>query len=263
MLANVTGVTGFALCSAYHFSIDFLRSLRMPEFEVPNIMSSLPSLTAAEPLSVFVADASSFDCELLIASLSRNHLRVLGWGRNSEEVVAGITTHNPDVAVISARLEDGPLAGLHATRELHRLHSATRTIILVDSSEPEMVIQAFRSGARGLFSRKDSSDLCKCIRCIHAGQVWAKHQELVYLIEALRSSPGMHLTNSKGMALLTEREQQVVKLVASAMSNRDIAKQLGLSEHTVKNYIFDIFEKLGISTRVELVLYALNHHSVE
>ena len=66
------------------------------------------------------------------------------------------------------------------------------------------------------------------------------------------------IANSKGVPLLTKREQEVVGLVTSGFSNREIADQLDLSEHTVKNYMFDIFEKLGISSRVELVLYALN-----
>ncbi len=220
--------------------------------------SPLPSATAGEPPTVFVADASPLDCDLLSDSLSREHLRVLGSSTNSQEAIAAITAQAPNVALISTRLADGPVAGFQAAREVSRLQPATRMIMLLDSSEAEMVVEAFRSGAKGVFSRTDlSSDLCKCIRCVHAGQVWADSQELVYLTEALRSSPAMHLTN--GLTLLTKREEDVVNLVAAGMSNREIAKQCGLSEHTVKNYIFNIFEKLGVSTRVELALYALSH----
>jgi len=71
--------------------------------------------------------------------------------------------------------------------------------------------------------------------------------------------PSLRVVNVQGSSLLTPREEQVVALVAEGLSNRDIAQELALSEHTVKKYLFRIFDKLGISTRVELVLYAVNH----
>ena len=71
--------------------------------------------------------------------------------------------------------------------------------------------------------------------------------------------PCLRVLSANGENLLTSREEQVVALVADGLSNRNVAAELGLSEHTVKKYLFRIFEKLGISSRVELVLYALNH----
>jgi two-component system nitrate/nitrite response regulator NarL len=225
-------------------------------------MSSLRKNTAGMP-SIFIADASALDCELLTSSVVRNHLRVLGWGTNSKEVIDAIATQKPNIAVISTRLADGVLAGFDTTRELRRLQPATRIIMLFDTTKPDMVVEAFRSGAMGVFSRNQlSSDLRKCIRCILAGQLWANNQEVLYLIDALRSAPSpfLHVTNYDGVALLTNRQAQVVNLVVGGRTNKEIAKQLGLSQHTVKNYMFAIFDKLGISTRVELVLYAMNNH---
>jgi DNA-binding NarL/FixJ family response regulator len=71
--------------------------------------------------------------------------------------------------------------------------------------------------------------------------------------------PSLRVLNSRGAPLLTPREEQVVALVAEGLANRQIARELNLSEHTIKKYLFRIFEKLGISTRVELVLYAVNN----
>ena len=86
------------------------------------------------------------------------------------------------------------------------------------------------------------------------GEIWASKTELCYLLEALSDSAPAPITDSKGLNLLTKREEDVVRLVAEGLTNREISERLSLSEHTVRNYLFRIFDKLGISSRVELVL---------
>ena len=216
--------------------------------------------------TVFLASASPLDCQLLAASLQRNHLQVIGWALNSREVISAINNYKPDAAVIGVCLQDGALAGFSALREIRLLRSHSRVVMLLDASEPGLVVEAFRQGAAGVFSRtQKSSELRKCIHSVLAGQIWANQQEIGYLIEALRAQPSPHLADSQGLVLLTNREEQVVSLVVNGLTNREVAEQLRLSEHTVKNYMFSIFEKVGVSTRVELVLYALsrqNHSQV-
>lgn len=211
--------------------------------------------------SVFIADASPFDCQLLSDSLTRDRVHIVGTAVTSAEVTSGITALKPNVAIISVRLQDGALAGLRALRDLTSLQCETRIVMLLDASEPELVVEAFRGGAVGVFSRMHkAAGLRKCIRCVLSGQHWAKDEEFSYVIEALKASPKPHIADAKGIALLTKREEEVVRLVSNGFSNREIAHHLRLSEHTVKNYLFDIFEKTGISTRVELVLYALSNN---
>jgi len=94
---------------------------------------------------------------------------------------------------------------------------------------------------------------------VHRGQTWATAEQIQFLIDMVSRVPSLRVVNANGEVLVTPREEQVVALVAEGLSNREIAQELALSEHTVKKYLFRIFEKLGISTRVELVLYALNH----
>lgn len=133
-------------------------------------------------------------------------------------------------------------------------------IILLDRTDPELVVNAFRAGARGVYARSESDIgmLCKCIRRVAEGQVWADSTQLQYLLEAFSNSqPEGNAVKDRGLLLLTAREEEVVRLVAEGMGNREIAQHLNLSEHTVKNYMFRIFEKLGFSNRVELVLYAI------
>jgi DNA-binding NarL/FixJ family response regulator len=217
------------------------------------------------PAKVFLADVSPLDCQLLAASLTRNRFQVTGWAVTSADVIAAVEACSPDVMVMGVRLRDGALAGLTTLRELRTRQSLPRVVLLVDSSDPEIVTGAFHSGAAGVFSRsRPPAELCKCIRCVRAGQVWISNVELEYVINALRTSSAPRIVNSKGIELLTNRELQVVKLLAEGSSNREMAQRLGLSEHTVKNYVLSIFDKLGVSSRLEVVLYALrssNHES--
>jgi DNA-binding NarL/FixJ family response regulator len=92
---------------------------------------------------------------------------------------------------------------------------------------------------------------------VHQGQIWARAPELHFLVDALVESSPPRFLNAEGAALLTEREQGVVRLVAEGLTNRDIGRQMNLSENTVRNYMFRIFDKLGTSNRVELALYAV------
>ncbi len=97
----------------------------------------------------------------------------------------------------------------------------------------------------------------KCIRTVHNGQIWASNHELEFLLEAIVYSRPLHLSKIHSMSVLTPREEAVVRLVAEGMKNREISLKLNVSEHTVRNYLFRVFDKLGVSNRVELVLYAL------
>jgi DNA-binding NarL/FixJ family response regulator len=215
-------------------------------------------------INVLVADENRMACQLLTSSLQRNsNFRVVGCATSMGEVLEGLKQEPAQVAVISANLQDGPLSGFQLLRELRASHPRTRSVLLLDSPDRDLVVDAFRGGARGIFSRSQSFKmLCKCIVCVHQGQIWANNSELQFVLEALGQVAPLHIVNAKGKSLLSKREEQVVSCVAEGLTNREIAHQLNLSEHTVKNYLFRIFDKLGISGRVELVLYALSHREM-
>jgi len=166
-----------------------------------------------------------------------------------------------DVALISANLPDGPLAGFNVLRQLIKTASRMRCVMLLDSSAPDLVVEGFRSGAVGVCERTQPCEmLCKCVYCVHHGQVWANSQQLRFVLKALHTHSPRRITNVKGELLLTCREDEIVSLVAEGLKNREIAEMLKLSEHTVKNHLFRIFERLGISSRSELILYLLSQN---
>jgi two-component system nitrate/nitrite response regulator NarL len=212
-------------------------------------------------VNVFIADASRMGCQLMAAALcrSRYRLAVAGYATNSDEIRWGLGENETDIAVIGAQLKEGAMAGFNVTREVRASHPRANVIMMLDSIERATVVEAFRAGATGIFSRDESFELlCKCIHAVHQGQVWASSKELRFLLDVLTQSPPTEAVYSRLPSPLTRRERGVVQLVAEGLTNRDISRQLNLSEHTVRNYLFRIFNKVGTSNRLELALYALN-----
>src|SRR4029077_16170784 len=204
---------------------------------------------------------SQLSCQLIAAAVRRGRYRtrVVGFATDAAGIREGLEENEADIALIGARLEEEALAGFDITREILASHSKPNVIIILDSNKPAMVVEAFRAGASGIFSRDQSSELlCKCIHAVHKGQVWASSKELRFVIEAL--GPGLPVKSicHRVSGLLTKREEGVVHLVAEGLTNRDISQQLHLSEHTVRNYLFRIFNKVGTSNRLELALYAID-----
>ena len=115
--------------------------------------------------------------------------------------------------------------------------------------------------ARGLFclASMPFKALCRCIISVHQGQYWTNTEQMGFVIDALSVTPSVHVMNSKGQVVLTPREEQTVNLVTEGLNNREIARQLNLKENTLKKSLLRIYDKVGVSNRVELVLYALSH----
>jgi two-component system, NarL family, nitrate/nitrite response regulator NarL len=173
-----------------------------------------------------------------------------------DAILALVESARTEVVLLSAVLEDDPSLGFRVARQLRGLHPETRVIMLLDVSERGVVVEAFRAGARGVFCRTATLEtLAKCIQCAHSGQIWANSQELQYLLEAISDGMLVHPPEGGSLGSLSKRERDVVLCVADGLSNREIARRLNLTEHTVKNYLFRIFDKLGVSSRVEVMLY--------
>lgn len=199
-------------------------------------------------------------CQLLGQALkhSRFCFTVVGWAVNSQKLIQAVADLRPDTVLISAAMEEGPLAGFQALREIHARFPDTQPVLLVESSDPEKVVNAFRAGAKGFFCASGSvKSLCKCLHSVHRGQIWATSHELQCVLEALSRVAPLRMGKQGSAAPLTHREKQVASLVAEGFTNAEISKELKLSAHTVKNYLFRMFEKLEVSSRVELALYAV------
>ncbi len=209
-------------------------------------------------IRVLVADSTRLKSQMLCDGLARiKRFRVLETELFAAAILATTEREKPDVVLISVLLENDPDLGFDVVRQLRASHPAARVVMLLDRSERGSAVEAFRAGASGIFCRSESVKLlAKCVSCVHAGQVWANSRETKYLLDALSEAIPAPRATASNLSILSKREQDVVSGVADGLSNREIAHRLKLTEHTVKNYLFRIFDKLGVSSRVEVVLYA-------
>jgi DNA-binding NarL/FixJ family response regulator len=217
-------------------------------------------------ISLVIAAHSALGNEVVCRAFNqrRKQFNIVGSACTRTDLINQVAAHQPDVALISASLQDGPTAGLLALRQLSQACPSTRSIVLLDGCRSDHVIEAFSRGARGVLCKTESFEaLCKCIRSVHAGQVWADSSQLRWVVQALGEREPVRIVSATGTALLTEREEQIVRMVAEGLPNGEICTTLGLSTHTVKNHLFRIYEKLGVSNRVELVLYALSKRDAQ
>jgi len=220
-----------------------------------------PPNTPASAIRVLVADNSRFHTQLLVGALNcDSDLQVVSSDLDAASVVAVSMTQKIDVFILSALADEDDHRGFRSLEKLRRTYPNARAIMLVDCSKPEFILEAFQAGARGVFDHQESADmLCQCIHQVHTGQIWVSNEQMALVLEALASAPKIRAVNRNGINLLSRRETEVVTCLSEGLSNREIAEQLGLSQHTVKNHLFRIFDKLGVSNRIELLFMTLSH----
>ena len=210
----------------------------------------------AEVIRVFVAESTLMANELLAAALSSDsRFCVVGTGKTEDEVLAGL--RSPIDVVLVGMGIGAPSWGAHLTRRLVTVNPRVRVAMLLERAGRDEVVEAFRSGAAGVLSRTEPIEvLWRCIESVHRGKVWANDDALKFLLEALANRPSDQATGLKPSCALNEREQVIVQLVAEGFTNREIAAELNLNEHTLKYRLEQLFEKLDVSSRTEMVLAA-------
>lgn len=225
-------------------------------------MISESSVATSDAIGVLIADSNRMQAQLLTSALRRHsEFHIITCQMNPISILQAVSSKLPRIAVLSLNSSADISETVTTLRRFHFSHPEIPKVLLVDSCDRELVVSAFRSGARGIFSISEANLrlLCKCLLRVAAGQIWATNEQLNYVMELVSEVPSLRVLNSRGSSLLTPREEQVVALVAEGLGNRQIASELNLSPHTIKKYLFRIFEKLGVSNRVELVLYAVNN----
>lgn len=172
----------------------------------------------------------------------------------SADLIPILETGKFGLVIISASLSSRSENGFDLARKVSCVCPDTHILILLDHPSQEAVIKAFQSGARGVFTQQGSmSDFLHCVEHVQKGFIWAGNEESTILLGVLKCIPAQGMLTESEAVALTGRELQVALCAARGQTNKAIAKQLRLSEHTVKNYLFHAFEKLGVSSRIELL----------
>jgi two-component system, NarL family, nitrate/nitrite response regulator NarL len=153
------------------------------------------------------------------------------------------------------------LPGLEVLRSITRFSNSTRTILFTGSIDKTQTLEALQLGARGMLLKKSTTEiLFKCISAVMAGQYWVGRDSIADLVHYLwgQRSSSKKETRKPNFGL-TERELEIVSAIANGCTNRDIAEEFSISEQTVKHHLSNIFDKTGVSNRLELALFAINH----
>ena len=228
----------------------------------PRSQGRLTLASNCMPIKVIILADTALSSQLLSEALNeyRNHFTVVAHECALKLFLKQLQKHGADVAVISWTLEGDPQGGLKALRELRAAAPNVRPVVMLDTRDSESVVKAFSAGARGVLGSADPLEmLCKCIKSVQVGQVWANSQEAQWILKALQNKEPHRVLASHNLPSLTSRQAQIVTMVAEGLPNKDIASALGVSEHTVRNHLFRIYERLGVTNRVELIFYALSH----
>ena len=188
--------------------------------------------------------------------------RVIGEASDGQEAVKLAHELKPDVLLLDLAMPRQP--GLDALRELSAAATPVRTILLTVAIEKAQLVEALQLGARGVVLKETSTELLlKSIRSVVAGQYWVGREAVTDLVRVLRDLIPAAGEEAKKKAFgLTPRELEIVSAIVLGYTNKDIARKFTISEDTVKHHLTNIFDKVGVSNRLELALFSIEHRLV-
>src|SRR5882724_1382801 len=211
-------------------------------------------------IRILIADGQPIFCQGLRKVIeTQADLRVVGDTSDGAEALKLAREHAPDILLLDAAIAG--LAALRVLRDVQSSAPSVRTIFLAAEAETPETVEALKLGARGVMRKDSPADLVlKAIRCVNAGQHWVRRDKITDVLQSLSKETSPWLNGPLGRDLhVTSREIQIISAILHGGSNKDIAKQFGLSEDTVKHHLTHIFDKLGVCTRLELALFAMDY----
>jgi two-component system nitrate/nitrite response regulator NarL len=189
---------------------------------------------------------------------SEREFVVIGEASDGIEAVQLARRLEPEVLLLDLAMPRQP--GLEALRELASDSPSVRVILLTAAAEKEQIVQALQLGARGVVLKDSATQiLLKSIRAVMSGEYWVGRESVSNLLQYLRALVGPAASNpQKNRYGITRRELEIISAVVAGYTNKEIAQHFKISEDTVKHHLSNIFDKLGVSTRLELALLAVN-----
>ena len=182
-------------------------------------------------IRIVIAASNLMTFRLLARTLERSlDLQVVATVGTKDGLFKSLQDTKPDIALISIHLQDGLFSSFAHLQEISHRFPNLPWVLLLDRTEPQLVVDAFRAGARGVFSCSESETkvLGKCVRCVVKGEIWADTAQVDHIVQALTgASSDSQSSRGQALSLLTAREETLVRLVANGLSNRDIAQHLG------------------------------------
>ena len=188
---------------------------------------------------------------------SEGDFKVVGEACDGVEAVKMVRQLKPEIMLLDLAMPRR--SGLEALREMITDAGAVRVILLTAAAEKDQIVEALQLGARGVVLKDSATQiLLKSIRAVMNGEYWVGRESVSNLVQYLRGLVGSSSTARQRGYGLTPRELEIVSAVVAGYANKEIAEHFKISEDTVKHHLSNIFDKVGVSTRLELALFAVN-----
>ncbi len=215
----------------------------------------------AKAIRVIVADAQTiYRVGIRKIFAIEDDIRVVAQAESLEQALAAAGKADADVLLLESAIAEN-LAD--AISELLKRQAKLKIVVIAAELAEEDTIEYLRRGARGIVARSITPDLLiKCVRRIAQGETWLDNKGVNWLIDAYRAQAGQLLSGS-GKPKLSEKEKLVIAGVTQGRRNKEIAAEIGTTEQVVKNYLRKIYDKLGVSDRLELALYCVHHRLLD
>jgi DNA-binding NarL/FixJ family response regulator len=193
--------------------------------------------------------------------LLEDDFEIVGEAGDGREVMEKVQALDPDVLLLDLRMPN--LDGLSALQALQQTNKRTRVIVLTASEDKNEFVQAMKLGCSGIVLKQTAPDLIvKSIRKVNSGEIWLDSHTTAAVMRQFSTGPEGSSQSAGGKSRerspLSAREREIVALVAQGYKNKEMAEKMFISEQTVKNHLHNIFDKLGVSDRLELALYAIH-----
>jgi DNA-binding NarL/FixJ family response regulator len=213
--------------------------------------------SAAPGIRVILADSQAiYRVGMKKVFALEDDIRVVAQAETLDNLYAALERHPTDVVVLEGQLIAGTI---DAIPDLVKRCPDAKLIVQVTEADEDNIVELYRRGVRGVVPRSISPDLLiKCVRKIADGETWIDNQSISWVIEAYRSQASS-LTSPRVLPKLTKKELAIISCITRGMRNKEIAYQIGTTEQVIKNYLRKVYDKLGVSDRLELALYCLHH----
>jgi DNA-binding NarL/FixJ family response regulator len=187
-------------------------------------------------------------------------IRIVAQVESSENALTAVSRFDADLILFECGLSDSPC---DVVSNILTIAPSIKIVLVMIEPTEEETVELVRRGARGIVTRSIAPDLLiRCIRKVCAGETWLDNRGVNWVIEAYRAQAAL-LTSPRNQVKLSNKELQIIAGVTQGLRNKDIAQEVGTTEQVVKNYLRKVYDKLGVSDRLELALYCMHHKLLE
>ena len=213
----------------------------------------------SDPIRLVIADDHMLFREMLRRTLQKeDNIRIVGEASNGLQTIDVISELKPDVVLLDIIMPE--VDGINVLPAIKEKSPKTKALMLTAAKDEAMIFKALKAGAKGYLLKDMSiSDLIKAIQTVHRGELWVERKLMARFIEGeVTAESGREDRVEKSKEVLTPREKEVLSILLTGSTNKEIAQILFISEKTVKSHLNSIFRKLNVTRRLQAILYAIN-----